>query len=144
MSIFKKKLHGKVYRIRPASATKLLVARGKLWWKFDNCRRWPTKAISAVTGDGCVTSEDIKLRKSYRGTQVGTVLLPAVAASKFVAAGKLVILWVKCRIRIQAIRFFRYLEIGYTAKGCKKNQQAELVRPLIDNGSGTANKPEPL
>ena len=95
---------------------------------------------------------------------MGTVLPPAVAASKLVEAGKLRIGWLNCRIRAHGIRCFRYLEIAYTAKNCKsavdrsaqcfrcdkedhkvvycplKSKHVEPMRPPIDNGEGTANK----
>ena len=78
-----------------------------------------TEAISQVTGPDCVTSGDITLRKSYRGTQAAIILLPYASASLLTKAGKLKIGWVNCRVRYFVARCYRCSETGHLAKSCK-------------------------
>ncbi|CAD7078607.1 unnamed protein product [Hermetia illucens] len=60
------------------------------------------------------------LRKAYRGTQTAIISLPAENALKLLAAGRVRIGWVMCRLREQVAlkRCFRCLGFGHIAKSC--------------------------
>ena len=62
----------------------------------------------------------VSLRKAYGNTQTATLRLPVDAAQKLLAAGKVRIGWVVCRLReqISLKRCFKCLAFGHFAKAC--------------------------
>ena len=64
-------------------------------------------AISMLVELEYVSSDDIQIRKSYRGTQAANGTLPVIAANKLLQGGKVSIGWVKCRVRLRAINCYR-------------------------------------
>lgn len=79
------------------------------------------EAVTTVAGQCEFPPGSIKLRGAYGGTQVATVLLPALVARKLLQSGKLRVGWVNCRVRIRDTppRCYRCLETGHFAGDCK-------------------------
>lgn len=67
------------------------------------------------------------MRKTYAGTQTAVVSLPASIANKALAAGKVRIGWVNCRLRGKPDlkRCYRCLGYGHHAKDCKSEDRSE-------------------
>ena len=55
------------------------------------------QTITSAIGSGIVTTDNIRLRASYSGTQAARVLLPVAATKKLMETRKLRIRWVNCR-----------------------------------------------
>ena len=59
------------------------------------------QAITSVVDPGIVTTENIRLRASYSGTQAASVLLPIGATRTLIKAHKLRIRWINRRLRLR-------------------------------------------
>ncbi|KAM8702439.1 hypothetical protein ACLKA7_001770 [Drosophila subpalustris] len=81
------------------------------------------EALITQFGEIQVSSSSIvSMRKSYGGTQIASLKLPADEAEKLLQAGKLRVGWVICRVRrkVQPMRCLRCIDFGHVATKCRE------------------------